>query len=92
MERNEFLDILNRRLEVYNFIQENEDIFTLGFGNSESELRVVFFEGAEIIEEEETFLPQLCIQVIINGRLRYAVDIVSDDVDWLIGNIIQIIS
>lgn len=91
MERNEFLDILNRRLEVYNFIQ-NEDIFTLGFGNGEGELRVVFFEGAEIIGEEETFLPQLCIQVIINGRLRYAVDIVSDDVDWLIGNIIQIIS
>lgn len=91
MERNEFLDILNRRLEVYNFIQ-NEDIFTLGFGNSESELRVTFFEGAEIKDEEETFLPQLHIQVIINGHMRYAVDIVSDDVDWLIGNIIQIIS
>lgn len=91
MERNEFLDILNKRLEVYNFIR-NEDIFTLGFGNGESELRVVFFEGAEIVGEEETFLPQLCIQVIINGRLRYAVDIVSDDVDWLVGNIIQIIS
>lgn len=91
MERNEFLDILNRRLEIYNFIQ-NEDIFTLGFGNSESELRVTFFEGTEIKDEEETFLPQLYIQVIINGRVRYAVDIVSDDVDWLIGNIIQIIS
>ena len=86
-----FLDILNRRLEVYNFIQ-NENIFTLGFGNSESELRVTFFEGAEIKDEEETFLPQLYIQVIIDGCTRYAVDIVSDDVDWLIGNIIQIIS
>ena len=91
MERNDFLDILNRRLEVYNFIQ-NEDIFTLGFGNGESELRVTFFEGAEIKDEEETFLPQLHIQVIINRHVRYAVDIVSDDVDWLIGNIIQIIS
>lgn len=91
MERNEFLDILNRRLEVYNFIQ-NEDIFTLGFGNSESELRVTFFGGTEIRGEEETFLPQLYIQVIINGHVRYAVDIVSDDVDWLIENIIQIIS
>lgn len=91
MERNEFLDILNKRLEVYNFIQ-NEDVFTLGLRNSESELRITFFDSTEIVGEEEILTPQLYIQVMINGYMRYSVDLISDDIEWLIGNITQMIS
>lgn len=93
MDRNEFLEQMEKVLTQFHFIRTDElFVFEADLNTTHKKVEVLFSEGADITDEQEIPMPQLSIKLYTDGFYCGGVDVIGyyNDFDWLINHVTSI--
>ena len=90
MDKDKFLEKMEKALTPYNFTRTDElFVFETDLGTAHRKMEVLFLEGAELTNEQEIPIPQLSIRSYTNDFYNGGIDVMADynEFDWLIKHV-----